>query len=145
MNPAIKGKKGKKKQKQPEPISPDPPTQSNKQKFLQFFCCCRRKKPAKHEVKFPANKLRSIPPFFDEDRKVKEVVKVVLEGDYEPDRDSPVRKSIKRFRDKRLAKVRVPYLVTPVKESEYVEGYRISSGLVIETTLYDKYKKPARE
>jgi hypothetical protein len=33
--------------------------------------------------------------------------------------------------------------VTPVKESDLVEGYRISSGLVIETALYDKYRNPA--
>lgn len=36
-------------------------------------------------------------------------------------------------------------MVTPVKESEFVEGYRISKGLVIETALYDKYKKKPRE
>jgi hypothetical protein len=68
--------------------------------------------------------------------------------DYNPERDSPVKKikygnpdkdPIKKFKDKRLSKVKVPYLVTPVKESELVEGYRVSSGLVIESTLYEKY------
>lgn len=79
-----------------------------------------------------------IKPFFEETRKTKEIVQVVPSpGDYNPNRDSPIRK----FREKRLAKLKVPYLVTPVKESQYVEGYRISKGLVIETALYDKYKK----
>lgn len=51
------------------------------------------------------------------------------------------RDPVKKFRLNALAKVKVPELVTPVKESQYVEGYRVSGGVVIETTLYDKYKR----
>ena len=47
---------------------------------------------------------------------------------------------IKKFRESRLAKVKVPYLVKPMKEPEFVEGYRVSSGIVIESALYEKYK-----
>ena len=64
-------------------------------------------------------------------------MEVVNVCDAEVEIESPIRK----FKEARLAKVKVPYIVTPVKESQFVEGYRVSSGLVIETCLYDKYKK----
>lgn len=85
-----------------------------------------------------------ISPTFSDCAKEKEIVQVIADDAHHnglPERG--VAAPLRKFRDRALAKVKVPELVTPVKESQYVEGYRVSQGVVIETTLYDKYKKVA--
>ena len=39
----------------------------------------------------------------------------------------------------------MPYIVSPKKEHRFVEGYRVSRGLVIESSLYEHFEQSSKQ